>query len=45
MKYTAAVMHNDEMSRKKHEDMGVLDGWGTVLEQLVQYVTSVRLLP
>ena len=41
-KYTATVMHSDETNCKKHEDMGFLEGWGTVLEQFVPYVKSVR---
>lgn len=39
-KYTAQVKHADESSRQKHEQMGFHDGWGTVLEQMVDYVTG-----
>jgi hypothetical protein len=28
-------MHKDEEQRKKHDEMGFHQGWGTVLEQLV----------
>ena len=34
-KYTALVMHGDEASTKRHEEMGFHDGWGKALEQLV----------
>ncbi|TGN13164.1 SRPBCC family protein [Leptospira ilyithenensis] len=37
-KYNATVMHSDEESRKKHEEMGFHEGWGTVLDQLVAFV-------
>jgi len=39
-KYTAIVMHEDEQSRKRHEDMGFHDGWGTALDQLVAHMTE-----
>ncbi len=35
-KYTARVLHKDEADRKKHEDMGFHDGWGTCIDQLNQ---------
>jgi len=34
-KYTAIVIHGDEATAKKHEEMGFYDGWGTTLDQLV----------
>jgi uncharacterized protein YndB with AHSA1/START domain len=34
-KYTALVMHGDEGSCKRHEQMGFHDGWGKALDQLV----------
>jgi uncharacterized protein YndB with AHSA1/START domain len=34
-RYTALVMHGDEASTKRHEEMGFHDGWGKALEQLV----------
>jgi uncharacterized protein YndB with AHSA1/START domain len=37
-KYTALVMHNNEASRKQHQDMGFHQGWGAALDQLVDYV-------
>lgn len=40
-KYIAMAMHRDEATRQKHEDMGFHDGWGTVLDQLVEYVKTM----
>jgi uncharacterized protein YndB with AHSA1/START domain len=37
-KYTAIALHGDEEGRKKHEEMGFHDGWGTCLDQLVAYI-------
>lgn len=37
-KYTALVIHGDEDSRQRHEEMGFHDGWSTVLDQLVEMV-------
>ncbi len=37
-RYTAIAMHHDEASRKKHEEMGFLHGWGTALDQLVAHM-------
>jgi hypothetical protein len=34
-KYTALVIHADPESRKKHEEMGFHEGWGSALDQLV----------
>lgn len=39
-KYTAIALHSSEESRKKHEEMGFHDGWGKVLEQLVELAKS-----
>jgi uncharacterized protein YndB with AHSA1/START domain len=36
-KYTAIAIHSDEESREKHESMGFYDGWGTALDQLVEF--------
>jgi len=35
-KYTAVVLHGDEESRKKHDEMGFHEGWGKALHQLVE---------
>ena len=40
-RYTALVLHKDEDSRKKHDDMGFHDGWGTALEQLVAHAKTM----
>ncbi|MDQ8731137.1 SRPBCC family protein [Bradyrhizobium sp. LHD-71] len=37
-RYVATAIHRDEDGRKKHEEMGFHEGWGTVLDQLVAYV-------
>jgi uncharacterized protein YndB with AHSA1/START domain len=39
-KYTAIAMHPDEASAKRHEEMGFQDGWGTALDQLVEYART-----
>lgn len=40
-RYTAMAVHRDEATRKRHEEMGFYDGWGTVLDQLVEYVKTM----
>jgi uncharacterized protein YndB with AHSA1/START domain len=35
-KYTARVLHRDDADRRKHEEMGFHDGWGTCIGQLGQ---------
>ena len=37
-RYTAIAIHGNEETRKKHEEMGFHDGWGTVVEQLARLV-------
>jgi uncharacterized protein YndB with AHSA1/START domain len=34
-KYTTVVIHGDEASAKKHQEMGFFEGWGTTLDQLI----------
>lgn len=36
-RYTATAMHRDEAGARAHGEMGFHDGWGTVLDQLVEY--------
>ena len=36
--YVARVMHKNAATRKKHEEMGFYDGWGTVAAQLAELV-------
>lgn len=40
-RYTAIAVHPDEESMKRHEEMGFHDGWGTSLDQLVEYMKTV----
>lgn len=37
-RYTACARHKDEATRKAHEDMGFVTGWGAALDQLVAYM-------
>jgi uncharacterized protein YndB with AHSA1/START domain len=37
-RYTAIALHANAETRRKHEEMGFLDGWSTVLDQLVAYM-------
>jgi uncharacterized protein YndB with AHSA1/START domain len=39
--YRAIAIHKDEDGRKKHEQMGFHEGWGMVLDQLVEYVKQM----
>lgn len=39
-RYVATAIHRDEAGRKKHEEMGFHDGWGTVVSQMVDYVKT-----
>lgn len=38
--YTAIARHGNEETRKKHEDMGFYDGWGTVVTQLTEFIKN-----
>ncbi len=40
-KYTATAIHRDQAGKEQHEAMGFYEGWGTVLDQLVEYMKSV----
>ncbi len=37
-RYRATALHKDEADRKKHEEMGFLQGWGAALDQLVAHM-------
>ena len=37
-RYTAIAVHPDEAGRQQHEEMGFAEGWGTALDQLVEYM-------
>ena len=39
-KYTAIALHKDEEARKRHEEMGFMQGWGIVADQMVAYIKS-----
>ena len=41
-KYTAIAIHGTEEGRKSHEEMGFHDGWGTVADQMVDYIKAGR---
>jgi uncharacterized protein YndB with AHSA1/START domain len=37
-RYVAIAIHRDDAGRKKHEEMGFHQGWGTVVDQMVEYI-------
>ena len=39
-RYTAMALHHSEAARQQHADMGFEQGWGTALDQLVDYVKT-----
>ncbi len=39
-RYRAHAMHATAKARKRHEDMGFHDGWGTALDQLVEVMAG-----
>lgn len=39
-RYVATAIHGNEDARKKHEEMGFYDGWGTVVTQMVAYIKA-----
>jgi uncharacterized protein YndB with AHSA1/START domain len=41
-KYVARALHKNDADRKKHEDMGFEQGWGTVWEQLLAYAGKLK---
>ena len=40
-RYIAMALHNNLEAKKQHEDMGFHDGWGTALNQLVEYAKTL----
>lgn len=40
-RYTAHVMHASQPGRDKHAEMGFKDGWGTSLDQMVEYAKAL----
>jgi uncharacterized protein YndB with AHSA1/START domain len=41
--YKAIAIHGDDEARKKHEEMGFHEGWGTVVTQMVEYIKAGRM--
>lgn len=39
-RYRATAIHKDEETKKKHEEMGFMDGWGKALDQMVEYMKT-----
>jgi uncharacterized protein YndB with AHSA1/START domain len=39
--YRAIALHGDEGDRKRHDDMGFHEGWGAVVDQLVEAVKAL----
>lgn len=39
-RYVATALHRDGEGRKKHEEMGFHEGWGTVATQMVEYIKA-----
>jgi uncharacterized protein YndB with AHSA1/START domain len=44
-RYTAIAIHGDEETRKKHEEMGFHEGWGTVATQMVTFIKNGFKMP
>jgi uncharacterized protein YndB with AHSA1/START domain len=42
-RYKAIAIHGNNAARKKHEEMGFHNGWGTVLTQMVDYIKARRI--
>jgi uncharacterized protein YndB with AHSA1/START domain len=40
-RYKARALHHNEAAFKQHSDMGFVEGWGTALRQLVEYIKTV----
>ncbi len=40
--YVAHVLHHDEAGKKRHEEMGFFDGWGTATTQLETYARTME---
>ena len=40
-RYKATALHHDGATREQHEKMGFTEGWGTALDQLVEYVKGL----
>ncbi len=40
-RYTAVALHKNDADRRKHAEMGFLDGWGTSVEQLGELAATL----
>jgi hypothetical protein len=40
--YSVLVLHKDEAGRKRHEEMGFHEGWGTCADQLIEVARQVE---
>ena len=40
-RYVATAIHADPEARQKHEEMGFYQGWGTVVDQLAEYLKGM----
>ena len=40
-RYTARCLHKDDEGRKRHEEMGFFDGWGTMIQQMEEVAQSL----
>ncbi len=40
-KYTAIAIHKSPEGRKQHEDMGFFEGWGQVIDQMVEFAKGL----
>jgi uncharacterized protein YndB with AHSA1/START domain len=38
--YRAIAIHQDPAGRKQHDEMGFHEGWGTVVDQLVEHIQA-----
>ena len=41
-KVTISIEHASASDKKKHEDMGVVAGWGSTLDKFERYVTGLK---
>lgn len=41
-RYTATAIHRDAEGKSQHEAMGFYEGWGTVVDQMVEYMKSLK---
>lgn len=41
-RYVATVMHPDQATRDRHEELGFFDGWNTCITQLESFAATLR---